>query len=131
MDGNWKLVLEDGTVYPGVPFGSPKEVCGEVVFNTGMTGYVEALSDPSYKGQILTLTYPLIGNYGVPKELTRTGLPHPFESSGLQVLGLVVSRYEPDYAHFAADRSLGAWLEQCAIPAIYGVDTRGLTRKLR
>jgi carbamoyl-phosphate synthase small subunit len=108
-----------------------RPVCGEVVFNTGMTGYVEALSDPSYRGQILVLTYPLIGNYGVPRELIRTGLPHPFESTALQVLGLVVARYEPHYAHYAAERSLGTWLEQANLPALTGVDTRGLTRRLR
>jgi len=131
MESHWKLVLEDGTVYRGVRFGAGREVCGEVVFNTGMTGYVEALSDPSYRGQILVLTYPLIGNYGVPRELIRTGLPHPFESAGLQVLGLVVARYEPDYSHYAADRSLATWLQEAELPAISGVDTRGLTRKLR
>lgn len=131
MDSHWKLVLEDGAVYQGLRFGADREMCGEVVFNTGMTGYVEALSDPSYRGQILVLTYPLIGNYGVPRELLETGLPHPFESAGLQVLGLVVSRYEPNYSHHAADRSLASWLEEAELPAISGVDTRGLTRKLR
>lgn len=131
MDSHWKLVLEDGAVYRGLCFGAQREMCGEVVFNTGMTGYVEALSDPSYRGQILVLTYPLIGSYGVPRELLHTGLPHPFESTGLQVLGLVVSRYEPAYSHYAADRSLATWLNEAELPAITGVDTRGLTRKLR
>jgi carbamoyl-phosphate synthase small subunit len=131
MNDDWKLVLEDGAVYHGVGFGAGRPTCGEVVFNTGMTGYVEALSDPSYRGQILVLTYPLIGNYGVPWELLHTGLPHPFESAGLQVLGLVVSRYEPSFSHHAAVRSLASWLEESELPAIAGVDTRGLTRKLR
>jgi carbamoyl-phosphate synthase small subunit len=101
------------------------------VFNTGMTGYVEALSDPSYRGQILVLTYPLIGNYGVPWELLQTGLPHPFESTGIQVLGLVVCRYEPDFSHYAAAKSLQSWLAEAELPAVSGVDTRSLTRKLR
>lgn len=128
---DWKLVLEDGTTFPGRLFGAPREVTGEVVFSTGMTGYVEALSDPSYRGQVLTLTYPLIGNYGVPRSLMHTGLPHPFESPGLQVLGLVVARYEPHYSHHGALRSLGAWLREASVPAIDGVDTRRLTRMLR
>ncbi|MFH2009055.1 MAG: glutamine-hydrolyzing carbamoyl-phosphate synthase small subunit [bacterium] len=131
MNDDWKLVLEDGAVYRGLRFGAGRPVCGEVVFNTGMTGYVEALSDPSYRGQILVLTYPLIGNYGVPRELLQTGLPHPFESTGLQVLGLVVSRYERRFSHHAAARSLASWLDEYELPAISGVDTRGLTRKLR
>lgn len=131
MSTPWKLVLEDGAVYPGHLFGVDRAVTGEVVFNTGMTGYVEALSDPSYRGQILVLTYPLVGNYGVPGSLLRTGLPHPFESTTIQVLGLVVARYEPAFSHHAAEQSLGAWLAQCGVPAIQGVDTRGLTRRLR
>lgn len=129
--GQWKLVLEDGSVWPGSLFGVDRPVTGEVVFNTGMTGYVEALSDPSYRGQILVLTYPLVGNYGVPDSLLCTGLPHPFESTSIQVLGLVVARYEPSYSHHAATRSLGEWLATCGVPAIQGVDTRGLTRLLR
>ncbi|MDY0002714.1 MAG: glutamine-hydrolyzing carbamoyl-phosphate synthase small subunit [Polyangia bacterium] len=131
MEANWKLVLEDGSVFPGRLFGVSRPVTGEVVFNTGMTGYVEALSDPSYKGQILVLTYPLVGNYGVPGALLQTGLPHPFESTTIQVLGLVVARYEPAYSHHAAVQSLGEWLGQCGVPAVQGVDTRGLTRRLR
>jgi carbamoyl-phosphate synthase small subunit len=131
MSPRWKLVLEDGTEFPGTLFGAPREVCGEVVFNTGMTGYVEALSDPSYKGQILVLTYPLVGNYGVPREILSTGLPHPFESCGVQVLGLVVSGYQAEYSHHAAAHSLGEWLIRAEVPALEGVDTRRLTRKLR
>ncbi len=127
-----KLVLEDGSVFPAASFGGELEpITGEVVFNTGMTGYVETLSDPSYKGQILVTTYPLVGNYGVPAELLETGLPHPFESPGIQVLGLVVARYEAHYSHHGARISLQEWLRRCAIPAVQGVDTRGLTRRLR
>ncbi|MBI4879134.1 MAG: glutamine-hydrolyzing carbamoyl-phosphate synthase small subunit [Planctomycetes bacterium] len=131
MRTDWKLVLEDGTVWPGRSFGASRPVTGEVVFNTGMTGYVEALSDPSYRGQILVLTYPLIGNYGVPRALLDTGLPHPFESAAVQVLGLVVTRSEPRYAHHAASQSLATWLAEAGVPAVGGLDTRGLTRRLR
>ncbi len=131
MSQRWKLVLEDGTEFPGTLFGAPRPVCGEVVFNTGMTGYVEALSDPSYKGQILVLTYPLVGNYGVPREILSTGLPHPFESCGVQVLGLLVSSYQAHPSHHAAAHSLGDWVIRAEVPALEGVDTRRLTRKLR
>jgi carbamoyl-phosphate synthase small subunit len=135
MGGNsplaYKLVLEDGSVFRGSSFGGSTTVTGEVVFNTGMTGYVESLSDPSYKGQILVLTYPLVGNYGVPEQLLRTGLPHPYESLGVQVLGLVVQHYEGDYSHHDAVMSLKDWLTPAGIPAISGIDTRALTKKLR
>jgi len=131
MNRKLKLVLEDGSVYTGRSFGCDTAVCGEVVFNTGRTGYVETLSDPSYKGQILTLTYPMIGNYGVPRELIRTGLPHPFESASIHALGLVTSRYVDEYSHHAAVKSLRDWLIESGTPAICGVDTRGLTQKLR
>ncbi len=96
-----------------------------------MTGYVESLTDPSYKGQILVLTYPLIGNYGVPRQVLDTGLLHPYESPNLHVLGLVVSRYEDSFSHHAAVRSLGGWLHDAGVPGISGIDTRGLTQKLR
>ncbi|GAB4294757.1 MAG: glutamine-hydrolyzing carbamoyl-phosphate synthase small subunit [Myxococcota bacterium] len=131
MKPDMKLLLEDGTAYTGVSFGGQKSVSGEVVFNTGMTGYVETLSDPSYKGQILVLTYPLIGNYGVPEETLHTGLPHPYESPAMQISGLVVSRYENSYSHYAAQKSLGEWLAESSVPAIMGVDTRALTKRLR
>jgi carbamoyl-phosphate synthase small subunit len=131
MGGAWKLVLEDGTQLEGRLHGEAAPACGEVVFNTGMTGYVEALSDPSYKGQILVLTYPLVGNYGVPRELVSTGLPHPFESAGVQALGLVVSRYEDRYSHHAAACSLADWLGRAGVPLLSGIDTRSLTRILR
>lgn len=126
-----KLILEDGTVYQGRSFGFPGSVEGEVVFNTGMTGYVETLTDPSYRGQILVATYPLMGNYGVPEPEERDGLPWPFESDQVQVAGLVVVRHSERHSHHAAQRTLGQWLEQERIPAVEGIDTRALTRRLR
>jgi len=126
-----KLVLEDGTELQGEAFGADRPVAGEVVFNTGMTGYVEALTDPSYKGQILVMTYPLVGNYGVPPVRPAGSIERPYESSEIQVQGLVVQRYVDQYSHHAADRSLGAWLRQDAVPALQGIDTRTLTRRLR
>ena len=118
-----KLILEDGTEFQGRSFGAECEVRGEVVFNTGMTGYVETLTDPSYRGQILVMTYPLQNNYGVPEG--------PFESERVQVQGLVVSRYTHRHSHYAAVKSLGDWLREGGVPAIEGVDTRTLTRHLR
>lgn len=108
-------------------------VSGEVVFNTGMVGYPEALTDPSYRGQILVLTYPLIGNYGVPDEsaLDKHGLPLFFESKEIHIAGLVVSSYSWEHSHWAAQKSLAQWLKESNIPAIYGVDTRQLTKTLR
>lgn len=126
-----KLILEDGTEIVGEGFGVAKAVAGEVVFNTGMSGYVETLTDPSYKGQILVLTYPLAGNYGVPPPRTKGSLDRPYESDGIQVQGLVVQNYVANYSHHAATRSLGDWLQREGIPAVTGVDTRTLTRKLR
>ena len=106
---------------------------GEVVFNTGMVGYPEALTDPSYRGQILVLTYPLIGNYGVPDESIKDkhGLPKNFESNEIHISGLVVSSYSWEHSHWAAQKSLSQWLNEYGIPAVYGVDTRALTKKLR
>ncbi len=126
-----QLVLEDGTVYRGFSFGARRRVSGEVVFNTGMTGYVESLTDPSYKGQILVLTYPLIGNYGVPRQVLQTGLLHPYESPEMNILGLVVCNYQDMFSHHAAVKSLGHWLRESRVPAVCGIDTRSLTRKLR
>ncbi|MBS3101981.1 glutamine-hydrolyzing carbamoyl-phosphate synthase small subunit [Candidatus Woesearchaeota archaeon] len=129
---NVKLILEDGSVFYGVSFGAEKNVSGEVVFNTGMVGYNESLTDPSYKGQILCLTYPLIGNYGVPSwEKDIYGIPRHFESSRIQVQALVVSDYSFDYSHWNAAKSLAEWLKDENIPGIYGIDTRALTKKLR
>jgi carbamoyl-phosphate synthase small subunit len=118
-----KLILADNTSFTGQAFGAQRDVQGEVAFNTAMTGYVEALTDPSYRGQILVLTYPLQGNYGVPDG--------PFESLGIQVQGLVVSHYSEAPHHHAARRTLSQWLQAEGIPAIYGVDTRAITRHLR
>ncbi|HEY4116242.1 MAG TPA: glutamine-hydrolyzing carbamoyl-phosphate synthase small subunit [Byssovorax sp.] len=125
------LVLEDGTELAGRAFGARGAVAGEVVFNTGMTGYVETLTDPSYKGQILVATYPLVGSYGVPAPRKEGSIDAPFESDRVQVQGLVVQTYVGAHSHHAATRSLGQWLEVEGVPAITGVDTRTLTRKLR
>src|SRR5689334_24072348 len=109
MDANrMKLVLEDGTTMTGRCFGAPCAVSGEVVFNTGMTGYVETLTDPSYRGQILTITYPLVGSYGVPAPRQAGSVDGPYEADRIQVQGLVVQSYVERYSHHAAVRSLGA-----------------------
>ncbi|MBI2374190.1 MAG: glutamine-hydrolyzing carbamoyl-phosphate synthase small subunit [Deltaproteobacteria bacterium] len=126
-----RLVLEDGTELAGQGFGASRAVAGEVVFNTAMTGYVEALTDPSYRGQILVLTYPLVGNYGAPAPRPAGSILRPFESDRIQVQGLVVQSYVSDHSHYAAARSLGAWLESEQIPGLTGVDTRALTQRLR
>lgn len=117
----------------GRSFGAAVDMSGEVVFNTGMVGYPEALTDPSYRGQILVLTYPLIGNYGVPDENVKDalGLPLYFESNNIHISGLVVSSYSWQHSHWAAQKSLSKWLCDNNIPAMYGVDTRALTKKLR
>lgn len=115
----------------GQSFGADRVVAGEVVFNTSMTGYVETLTDPSYAGQILVPTYPLIGNYGVPAPREKGSIGGPYESSSIQVQGLVVQSYVHDYSHHAARRSLGQWLKDEGIPAVTGIDTRTLTRRLR
>ncbi len=114
-------------------FGAPVSISGEVVFNTGMVGYPEALTDPSYRGQILVLTYPLIGNYGVPDDNIQDehGLPKFFESNDIHIAGLVVSSYSWEHSHWSAHKSLSKWLNDNNIPAIYGVDTRSLTMKIR
>src|SRR5512132_1150606 len=126
-----KLLLEDGTEMSGRAFGAMGSVGGEVGFNTGMTGYVEALTDPSYRGQILVLTYPLVGSYGVPAPRPPDSLDGPYESGRVQVQGLVVQSYVDKYSHHAATRSLSAWLEAEGVPGITGIDTRMLTRRLR
>ena len=128
------LFLSDGTVMAGHSFGANiANTTGEVVFTTGMVGYPEALTDPSYKGQILVLTYPLIGNYGVPPEadVDELGLSRFMESNAVQIAGLVVSTYSWEHSHWAAQQSLANWLEQHKVPALYGVDTRALTKRLR
>jgi len=126
-----KLVLEDGTEFYGKSFGFEKSVSGEVVFNTAMTGYPESLTDPSYRGQILTLTYPLVGNYGVPAADMENGMHKYFESYALHITGLIISDYSKDYSHWNASKSLGAWLKEFQVPGIYGIDTRELTKILR
>lgn len=126
-----KLILEDGTLLDGISFGNNSNVAGEVVFNTAMTGYIEALTDPSYRGQILVMTYPLVGNYGVPAPRLPESISEPYESSRIQVQGLIVQNYVEDFSHYSAQRSLGDWLKAEGITAISGVDTRWLTRHLR
>lgn len=130
------LELEDGTAYQGYSFGAQKSIAGELVFQTGMVGYPESLTDPSYRGQILVITFPLAGNYGVPSRETMDellgDLPAHFESSQIHIAGLVTASYcGEDYSHFLAASSLGTWLKEQGVPAIYGVDTRALTKKIR
>lgn len=130
------LELADGSAYQGYSFGAPKSVAGELVFQTGMVGYPESVTDPSYRGQILVITFPLVGNYGVPSretmdELLRD-LPAHFESSQIHIAGLVTASYAgEDFSHFLATSSLGTWLKEQGIPAMYGVDTRSLTKHIR
>ncbi len=125
------LILEDGSAFEGYSFGYEKSVSGEVVFNTAMTGYPESLTDPSYKGQILISTYPLVGNYGVPEYFSEDGIVKNFESEKIQIEAFVISDYSIDYSHWSAKRSLGDWLKENEIPGLYGIDTRALTIKLR
>jgi carbamoyl-phosphate synthase small subunit len=125
------LLLEDGTFFVGKGFGAPAKISGEVVFSTSMVGYPEALTDPSYKGQVLTLTYPLVGNYGVPPYDLNFGIPLYFESDRIQVQGLVIHELCHEPHHWASTRTLDKWLRDEGIPGIYGVDTRRLTKKLR
>ncbi|KAJ2005367.1 Carbamoyl-phosphate synthase [Coemansia thaxteri] len=130
------LVLKDGAILQGYSFGAEiKSVSGECVFQTGMVGYPESLTDPSYRGQILVLTYPLIGNYGVPshEELDPLvkGLPAYFESNQIHVAALVVGQASAEFSHHLATSSLGDWLKREGVPAIYGVDTRAITKRIR
>src|SRR5262245_32939156 len=117
------LALEDGTVMRGRPFGAVAEACGEICFNTSMTGYQEILTDPSYKGQIVTMTYPLIGNYGVNTQDVESWRPH--------VAGFVVRELSPVTSNWRLESSLAQYLEASGIPAIQGLDTRALTKRLR
>ena len=132
-----KLILEDGTTFCGFSFGydsvhSSDIFVGEVVFNTAMTGYPESLTDPSYAGQILVTTFPLIGNYGVPDTgLGKDGLPLFMESERIHVKGLVVADYSEHYSHWNAKESLASWLKREKVPGITGIDTRRLTKVLR
>ncbi|MGE5480950.1 MAG: glutamine-hydrolyzing carbamoyl-phosphate synthase small subunit [Chloroflexota bacterium] len=131
MERTAKIILEDGAVIKGKSFGYEGASGGEVVFNTAMTGYPESLTDPSYKGQILVLTYPIVGNYGVPENKFADGLPTEFESESVQVSGLIISDYSFEFNHWNASKSLGDWLKEFKIPGVYDVDTRALTKKLR
>ena len=126
-----RLILENGLVFHGQSFGAQQASSGEVVFNTAMVGYPESLTDPSYEGQILTLTYPIIGNYGVPAQSETNGVSDFFESERIHVNGLILQDYCEDYSHWNGEKSLGAWLKEEGIPGIYGVDTRMLTKILR
>jgi len=126
-----RLTLEDGTEYYGWSFGAAVPAAGEVVFNTAMTGYPESLTDPSYKGQILCLTYPLVGNYGAPVKGGENGMDSFYESSSIHISGLIVSDYSSEYSHWNADESLGEWLSNNNIPGVYGIDTRALTKRIR
>ena len=117
------LALEDGTVHHGTGFGAMASACGEVCFNTSMTGYQEILTDPSYKGQIVTMTYPLIGNYGVNLQDVESWRPH--------ASGFVIRELSPVVSNWRADSSLAAYLRENGIPGIQGVDTRALTKQLR
>ncbi|KAH8060798.1 carbamoyl-phosphate synthase [Aureococcus anophagefferens] len=130
------IVLEDGSVFEGRSFGAevPADgTFGEVVFQTGMVGYAEALTDPSYRGQCLTMTYPMVGNYGVPDETLRDAaqplLPRKtFESEAIHATAVVCQDYSADYSHWDATQSLGAWLAKSGVPGVTGVDTRRLTK---
>src|SRR5919197_2173519 len=128
-----RLVLQDGTSLPGRLRGFARSVAGEVVFNTGMVGYTEALTDPSYRGQILCITYPLVGNYGVPSISIKDkyGLPKFFESERIQVKGLIVHNLSNIASHWSCVKTLDEWVNEERIPGIYGIDTRELTKKLR
>lgn len=130
------LELQDGYVCHGQSFGAHKSIAGELVFQTGMVGYPESITDPSYRGQILVITFPLVGNYGVPSRGERdkllTDLPAYFEAEEIHIAGLVVASYSgEDYSHHLAASSLGKWLKEQGVPAITGVDTRALTKRIR
>ena len=126
------LVLSDGTKFHGESFGYEKPVAGEVVFNTAMTGYPESLTDPSYAGQLMTLTFPLVGNYGVPPfTIGQNGLATFMESDKIYASAIIVSDYSAAYSHWNAKESLGDWLKREGVPGITGIDTRELTKVLR
>ena len=126
------LILDDGTQFTGKSFGYEAPAAGEVVFSTAMTGYPESLTDPSYAGQLLTLTYPLIGNYGVPPfTFEPDGLATHMESDKIYASALIVAQYSHTYSHWRAVESLSEWLQREKVPAITGIDTRQLTKILR
>lgn len=127
-----RLVLEDGTVFEGKSFGYEGSTSGEVVFNTAMTGYTESLTDPSYEGQILVSTYPLLGNYGVPAiGADSLGISNNFESDHVHCRAIVAQDYSWENSHWQSERSLSDWLRDEKVPGIYGIDTRALTKHLR
>lgn len=129
---NVTLVLEDGTKFHGKSFGYEAPVAGEVVFNTAMMGYPESLTDPSYAGQLMTLTYPLVGNYGVPPfTVEENGLPTFMESDKIYASAIIVADYSEQYCHWNAVESLAEWLKREHVPGITGIDTRELTKVLR
>lgn len=132
-----RLILEDGSCFEGELFGAAQAAAGEVVFNTGMVGYAEAMTDPSYRGQLLTFTFPLIGNYGIPNngklewadcDGEQKGL---FQSRQIQVAGVILSRLSREFSHWSATQSLESWMQGQGISGLSGVDTRALTKKLR
>lgn len=125
------LILEDGTRFEGKSMGYPASTSGEVVFNTAMTGYPESLTDPSYEGQILVTTYPILGNYGVPPRGEKSGVSDHYESEHIHAKAIVAQDYTWEHSHWQADRSLSQWLNEEKIPGIYGIDTRALTKHLR
>ncbi len=126
-------MIEDGSIFDGIGFGYSTDIAGEVVFNTGMVGYTETLTDPSYRGQILCLTYPLIGNYGVPsiEDSDEFGLPRFFESDRIQIRGLIIHDLSIVASHWSCVKTLDEWLYDQRIPGICNIDTRELTKKLR
>ncbi|MBM6661897.1 glutamine-hydrolyzing carbamoyl-phosphate synthase small subunit [Marseilla massiliensis] len=129
---NVTLVLEDGTEFRGKSFGYEQPVAGEVVFNTAMMGYPESLTDPSYAGQLMTLTYPLVGNYGVPPfTIAPDGIATFMESDKIYASAIIVADYSEEYSHWNAVESLADWLKREHVPGITGIDTRQLTKVLR
>lgn len=126
------LVLQDGSKFHGVSFGYEQPVAGEVVFNTAMMGYPESLTDPSYAGQLMVLTYPLVGNYGVPPfTFGQNGIADFMESDRIYASAIIVSDYSESFSHWNGQESLADWLKREHIPGITGIDTRELTKRLR
>ncbi|MCH5244903.1 MAG: glutamine-hydrolyzing carbamoyl-phosphate synthase small subunit [Muribaculaceae bacterium] len=125
------LLLEDGTRFEGFSFGHESSTAGEVVFNTAMTGYPESLTDPSYRGQILVTTYPLLGNYGVPPRREKNDVSEYYESDAIHCRAIIAQDYSFDHSHWQADRSLAQWLQEEKVPGVFGIDTRALTKHLR
>lgn len=132
IDKTATLILDDGSTFQGYSFGYEKSVAGEVVFNTAMMGYPESLTDPSYAGQLMTLTFPLVGNYGVPARIfSENGVATFMESERIHAEAIIISDYSREYSHWNAQESLGDWLKTEQVPGIYGIDTRALTKLLR